>query len=77
MNPCPAGAPQVPKNKVENNPRAETVATAAAMLALKNSKNAGDWCHTSSAEVMIGEQRRRGGRGIAREREGGNNRGGQ
>jgi hypothetical protein len=77
LNPCPAGAPQVPKNKVENNPPVETVAAAATILALKNSTNTGDWHHTSSAKVMIGEHWRQGGRGIAREREGSNNRGGQ
>ncbi len=47
------------------------------MLALKNRTNAGNWHHTSSAKVMIGKQRRQGGRGRTREREGGNNMGGQ
>jgi hypothetical protein len=65
-----------PKNKVENTPCAETVAAAAAMLALSNRTNVGGWCHTSSAKVMIGEQRSQGGRGRMREREGGNDRGG-
>ncbi len=53
------------------------MAVAAAMLALSNRINAGGWHRTSSAEVMIGERRRRGGRGRTREGEGGNNRGGQ
>jgi hypothetical protein len=69
--------PESQKSKVENNPPDETVAAAAAMLALKNRTYTGNWRHTSSAEVMIGERRRRGGRGKARERKGGNNRGGQ
>jgi hypothetical protein len=56
-----------PKNKVENTPRAETVAAAAAMLALSNRTNSGGWRHTSSAEVMIGKQRRQGGRGRMKE----------
>jgi hypothetical protein len=63
------------KNKVENNPCAETVAAAAAMLALKNRTHAGNWRYTSSAKIMIGKQQRQGERGRAREREGGNNRG--
>ncbi len=59
---------------------------AAAMLALSNTTNAvrccvqdrwqrAPWHLTSSAEVMIGERRRRGGRGRTREGEDGNNRG--
>jgi hypothetical protein len=76
-----------PKNKVENTPRAETVATAA-MLALLNTaiavrcrvQDRWRWVPrglTSLAKVMIGEQQRHGGRGRTREGEDGNNRGGQ
>ena len=68
---------EYPKNKVKNTPRAETVATAAALLALLNRTNAGGWCHTSLAEVMVGKQQRQRGRGRMREGEGSNNRGGQ
>ena len=65
------------KSEVKNTPRAESVAVAAAMLALLNRTHAGGWHHTSSAKVMISEQQRQGGRGRTREGEGGNNRGGQ
>ena len=64
-------------NRVKNTPCAETVATAAAMLALSKRTDTGDWCHTPLAKVMIGKQRRQGGRGRTRERKGGNNRGGR
>ncbi len=64
-------------NKVGNTPHAETVATAAAMLALSNRTNTGGWSHTSLAKVMIGKQPRQGGRGRMREGEDGNNRGEQ
>ena len=63
-----------PKNTVKNTPHTETVATAAALLALLNRTNVGGWCHTSSAEVMVGKQQRQKGRGRMREGEGGNNR---
>jgi hypothetical protein len=46
--------PESPKNKIENAPCAETVALAAAMLALLNRTKVGNWCHTSLAEVTIG-----------------------
>ncbi len=46
------------KSEVKNTPHAETVATAAAMLVLLNRTNVGGWCHTSSAEIIIGKQQR-------------------
>jgi hypothetical protein len=64
------------KNKFKNTPCPETVAMAAAMLALSNRTNAGGCCHTSLAKIMIGEQQRQGGRGGTSEGESGNNRGG-
>ncbi len=75
------------KNSVENTTCAESVA-AAAMLALLNTSNAvrccvqdqwqqEPWCLTSSAKVMTGDQRRRGGKGRTREGEDGNNGGAQ